>query len=191
VELNHPQEQIPMISADNSMLPCATKSTSKEVEVVEVVEAVEAVEAEEEAVAVEEEALQEHLSQLVNHKHKLLSQRQQMSKQPVNYWEYLMEQGLKQMLSLKKSKPIFESTKTSWDSIPPSKKSPSLSPSSRDPMSKDGYVTWESGLTGSIPLLTTSLMYGTNSYTNLEANSKILISSDDPKWNSKCLGCDF
>jgi hypothetical protein len=144
-----------------------------------------------EGTAEEEEALQEHLNQLVKHKHKLLFQWQQMSNQLVNYHRYLMECSIKQMLSSKKSKPTSESTKMSPDLTSPFEKLQSPSPLSKDLMLKDGYVTWESGSMGSTPSPITSQMYGTNSYMNLEVNSKIPTSNNDPKWNSKSLGCNF
>jgi hypothetical protein len=162
-----------MISVDNSTPPYAAKSTSKDQAVEEMVEEV-VEEVVEEAVEEAEEALWEHLSQLVNHKHKLLFQQQQMLNQLANYHRYLMEQGLKQMLSLKRSKPTSKLIKMSQDSTPPSKKLLSLSPLLKDQTLKDGYVIWESGLMGSTPSLITSLMYGTNLYMNLEINSKIL-----------------
>jgi hypothetical protein len=95
------------------------------------------------------------------------------------------------MLLLKKSKPIFESTKMLQDLTPLSEKLPLPSPLSKDLMLKDGYVTWESGSTNSTPSPTTSQMYEINLYTNLETNSKTLTNSNDPKWNLRCLGCDF
>jgi hypothetical protein len=159
------------------MPPYAAKSTSKEEVVVEE--------------AAEEEALQEHLNQLVNHKHKLLFWQQQMSKQPVNYHRYLMERGLKQMLSSKKSKLTSKLTKTLQDSIPPSKKSLSPSPLSKDLMLKDGYMIWESGLTDLTPSPITSQTYGINSYMNSETNSRTLINNDNPKWSSNGSGCNF
>jgi hypothetical protein len=182
-----------MISIGNSMLPYATKLISKEVvEVMAVEVAVEAVEEVVEAAEeVEEEALQEHLSQLVNHKHKLLSQQQQMSKWLVNYHGYLIEQGIKQMLSSKKLRPTSKSTRTSQDSTLLSKRLLSLSPLSKDPMSKDGYMIWESGLTDLTLSPITSLTSGTNLYMNLEINSRILTDSNNPRWNSKHLGCSF
>jgi hypothetical protein len=60
-----------MISTDNSMLPSAAKSITKETSGQILIPEVE-VEVEVE-VGAEEKALWEHLSQLVNHKHKLLS----------------------------------------------------------------------------------------------------------------------
>jgi hypothetical protein len=144
-------------------------------EVVEVIEEME-----------EEEALWEHLNQLVKCKHKLLSQQQL-----VNYHRYLMEQGLKQMLSSKKLKPTSESIKMLQNLTLPLEKSLSPSPLSKDLMLKDGYVIWESELIDSIPLMTISLMCGPNSYTNSEYNSKMPISSNNYKWNSKSIGCNF
>jgi hypothetical protein len=100
-----------MTSIDNSTLLCTAKSTSKEEAVEEVVEETVEEAVEEVVEEEEEEALWEHLSQLVNHKHKLLFWQQQMSNQLVNYHRYLMEQGIKQMLSSKKLKPTSKSIK--------------------------------------------------------------------------------
>jgi hypothetical protein len=66
VELKPLEEQTPMTSIDNFMLPSTAKSIIKETSGQTLVQ--EEVEVEEK----EEEALWEHLSQLVNHKHKLL-----------------------------------------------------------------------------------------------------------------------